>query len=148
MTRFVLFTLVSLFVTGVGSAQDRTKTSPTLRRDGTLPKAAATPAPQREAVPERTSVSLSQTPEMWFYEQERSRWEDPQSAVRRNAEARASQRANRIASMRWYGMSNSRPSANATPLYGTYSPTWVANSFDPNRWRTGYDTPSTVLLVR
>jgi hypothetical protein len=86
---------------------------------------------------------------MWLYEQERSRWEDPQAAVRRNAEFRASQRAYRIASMRWYGMSNSRPTANPTPLFGTYSPTWVSsNPFDRNQWRPGYDSASTIILVR
>jgi hypothetical protein len=80
--------------------------------------------------------AVSPTPEMWFYEQERTRYEDSKGAVRRKAEARASQRAGRLASMKWYGMSNSRPVANATPLFGTYSPMWVSNSADPNQWRS------------
>jgi hypothetical protein len=80
--------------------------------------------------------AVSPTPEMWFYEQERTRYEDAKGAVRRKAEARASQRASRLASMKWYGMSNSRPVANTTPLFGTYSPMWVSNSADPNQWRT------------
>ena len=89
-----------------------------------------------------------QTPEMWFYEQERSRWENPQASVRRRAEIKAAQRAQRMASAKWYGMSNSRPSANITPLFGTYSPTWGSNSFDPNRWTTARDTANTTIIVR
>ena len=79
--------------------------------------------------------AVSPTPEMWFYEQERTRYEDPNGAVRRKAEARAAQRAGRIASMKWYGMSNSRPVVGTTPVQGTYSPSWVSNTADPFRWR-------------
>jgi hypothetical protein len=148
MKRLVLLAFALSVLTGIANAQDRSKTSSSLRRDVDSPKT-STPSPQRDVVPERVTVSVTQTPEMWFYEQERSRWEDPQEAVRRNAEFRASQRAYRIASSRWYGMSNSRPAANPTPLCGSYSPTWVSNSpFDPNQWRTGRDTPSTIVIVR
>jgi hypothetical protein len=121
--------IVLLAVAQFAVAQDRER-SDSLRRD------------------EGSSATLtsSQTPEMWFYEQERARWENPQEAVRRKAEFRANQRAQRIAALQWYGMSNSRPSASITPMFGTYAPTWVSNSFDPNRWRTGRDTSGTVIV--
>ena len=84
-----------------------------------------------------TPNAVSPTPEMWFYEQERTRYEDPKGAVRRKAETRATQRAERLAAMKWYGMSNSRPVAGTTPLFGTYSPMWASNTPDPYRWRSG-----------
>jgi hypothetical protein len=87
--------------------------------------------------------TVSPTPEMWFYEQERTRYEDPKGAVRRKAETRAAQRASRLASMKWYGMSNSRPVASTTPLFGTYSPMWVSNTSEPFRWRAS--EPAIVL---
>jgi hypothetical protein len=87
-----------------------------------------------------TQGTLTPTPEMWFYEQERSRYEDTKSAVRRKAEFRAAQRAQREAAMKWYGLSNSRPTASPTPITGTYSPTWVGNTHDPYRWATGVTT--------
>jgi hypothetical protein len=84
----------------------------------------------------RTSVTVTQTPEMWIYEQERIRYEDPKMAVRRKAELRGAQRAARLAATKWYGMSNSRPSVAVTPsIGGSYSPYWGSNSYDPMRWR-------------
>ena len=97
-----------------------------LRRDRTT---GATPA---QVV---ASGVLTPTPQMWFYEQERSRYEDTRHAIRRRAEARAQQRMDRVAAMAWYGMSNSRPTVSSTPWYGGYSAHWGSNSFDPLRWR-------------
>jgi len=74
------------------------------------------------------------TPEMWLYLQEQQRHDDPEMAVRRNAEFRATQRQDRIASRRWFGLSNSRPSASPIPTMGSYSPFWSGNDSDPNRW--------------
>jgi hypothetical protein len=148
MKKLVLLSIVSILFTSIANAQDKSKSATSLRRDVASPTT-VTPSSQDGVVPERVTVSVTQTPEMWFYEQERSRWDDPQAAVRRNAEFRASQRAYRIASSRWYGMSNSRPAASPTPICGSYSPTWVSNSlFDPNQWRTGRDTASTFVIVR
>jgi hypothetical protein len=91
----------------------------------------------RELRRDQGQATVSPTPEMWFYEQERVRYEDPKGAVRRKAEARAAQREGRLASLKWYGMSNSRPVAGTTPLFGTYSPMWVSNSPDMYRWHAG-----------
>ena len=88
-------------------------------------------------------AAVSPTPEMWFYEQERVRYEDPKGAVRRNAENRAAQRSARLAALKWYGMSNSRPTVGTTPQMGTYSPRWVSNTADPYSWAP--NTPSVVV---
>ena len=45
---------------------------------------------------DQTPAAVSPTPEMWFYEQERVRYEDPKGAVRRNAETRAARAALRV----------------------------------------------------
>lgn len=78
---------------------------------------------------------MTPTPEMWFYEQARRDYLDPWVAVRSKAEFEASQRQRRLAAMRWFGMSNSRPSANPTPVHGYYSPTWTSNSRNPYHWQ-------------
>lgn len=97
------------------------------------------PFDQVNSASPETTVTRTQTPEMWFYEQERSRHDDPAQAVRRNAERRAQQRAERLASQKWFGISNSRPIVNPTPsMGGMLAPTWGSNTYDPNRWRPYY----------
>lgn len=76
----------------------------------------------------------SMTPEMWFYMQEYRRYMSPKEAVRRKAEIRAQQRQNRLAAQRWFGVSNLRPTASPLPQYGTYSPIWVGNAYNPYFW--------------
>ena len=78
---------------------------------------------------------VTPTPEMWFYDQERIRHDDPKMAVRRRAEQRAQHRQDRLSSQQWYGISNSRPEVSATPEFGGYSPHWASNTYDPLRWR-------------
>ena len=90
--------------------------------------------------------SVTPTPEMWFYLQETRRHDDPQMAVRRNAEQRASERRSRLASMKWFGLSNQRPMANHTPTTGVYSPMWVASLWDSYRW-AGVGYPAMLLLA-
>jgi len=78
---------------------------------------------------------LKATPEMWFYDQAMRQYKDPKMAVRANAEFRADQRMHRLASMKWFGFSNSRPTASSDPYHGDYSPGWTANSgYYPWRW--------------
>jgi hypothetical protein len=74
------------------------------------------------------------TPDMWYYSQELRRHDDPKQAVRRKAEYVAQQRTLRIESMKWYGMSNSRPIASTSPFMDEYSPSWVGNSSHPYNW--------------
>ncbi len=78
---------------------------------------------------------LKVTPEMWFYDQSMRHYNNPEMLVRARAEYRAWQRSRRLASMRWFGFSNSRPRASADPFNGDYSPRWTANpGYFPNRW--------------
>ena len=105
-----------------------------------------------EVAPEPTTFtppSLSAppvTPELWVYSQELRRHDDPAQAVRRKAELVADQRQARLAAMRWYGFSNSRPVANPTPFMGQYSPAWVGNGWDRYDW-VGGGWPAVTLYV-
>ncbi|MEN6458846.1 MAG: hypothetical protein ABFC63_07940 [Thermoguttaceae bacterium] len=82
-----------------------------------------------------SSGSLKVTPEMWFYDQAARQYRDPKMAVRAKAEYRNEQRMRRLESMRWFGMSNSRPQTSIDPYHGDYSPRWVANpGYYPWRW--------------
>lgn len=86
-----------------------------------------------------TSVGqVEPTPEMWFYEQYRQQYQDPQAVVREKAEFRAAQRQRRLAARRWFGLSNARPRANSDPFHGDYSARWTSNNgFYPSRWAGG-----------
>lgn len=72
------------------------------------------------------------TPEMWFYQQELARQEDPRDAVRRKAEYAAAQRQWRIAMMKAQGLSKMRPTESHTPMFSSYLPTQ-----DIYRWGYG-----------
>ncbi len=88
-----------------------------------------------QAVESRISLGdLTPTPEMWFYQQEMRHYKDPKMAVRRKAELRAMQREQRLAAMKWFGLSNSRPMASHTPFAGSYSPAWRSNGYYPFHW--------------
>ncbi len=90
--------------------------------------------------------SVTPTPEMWFYLQEQRRHDDPKVLVQQNAERRAAQRRNRLASMKWFGLSNQRPQVHPTPLFGVYSPGWAAGLWHPYRW-VGAGSPFVLLLT-
>jgi hypothetical protein len=79
-------------------------------------------------------ISPGETPEMWLYEQERRRSEDPQALVRAHAQQRAAERRARLAAMAWFGMSNSRPQCSPDPMHGPYSAHWVSNGYQPAEW--------------
>lgn len=87
--------------------------------------------------------ALQPTTEMWFYEQMRQDYNNPTLQVRRNSERAAQERKARLASMEWYGMSNSRPMAYTTPHMYHYSPTWTGSGRRPWAW-TG--SPSPVVI--
>jgi hypothetical protein len=81
------------------------------------------------------------TPEMWFYDQAMREYKDPQMAVRAKADLRAQSRQHRLESMKWFGLSNTRPRACSDPYHADYSPGWVSNpGFYPSRWN-GITTP-------
>lgn len=85
-------------------------------------------------------------PELLLYLQEVRRNEDPKQVVRRNAAERGAQRRNRLAARKWFGFSNTRPTAAATPFMGTYSPMWVGNTWNPYFW-SGVGYPHTTLRL-
>lgn len=104
-----------------------------------------TPAPTKAAFGNESrdiaaSGVVTPTAEMWFYQQEQSRRDDPKMAIRRRAEMRAMQRENRIAAQAWYGMSKSRPMVSPTPFVSGYSQHWTSNTYDPFRWQPGAPT--------
>ena len=61
---------------------------------------------------------------------------NPRQIVHQKAMARAQQRAYRMASMSWYGMSNLRPTASPTPFTTLYSPVWQMPGGRPFAWYT------------
>ncbi|MFZ5828693.1 MAG: hypothetical protein ACOY3P_01330 [Planctomycetota bacterium] len=101
-------------------------------------------AERPETVASTLAVSpgeVSATPEMWFYEQSLQQYLDPKLAVRRKAEKVTAQRQARLAAMKWFGYSNSRPRAGCDPVHGDYSPGWSSNNYwYPFQWNgvSGY----------
>ena len=101
-------------------------------------------APVRAERPVTTSLGLGTavstgelkaTPEMWFYDQAVRQHLDPKMAVRAKAEFRNEQRQRRIESLKWFGLSNSRPRASSDPYHNDYSAGWVSNlGYYPARW--------------
>jgi hypothetical protein len=128
----MLFNLAALAVLGgVASAQN-----PVLRR-----------GPEKEPDP-AAQIAWSRTPPteaMWMYEQQKRDYLDTRLAIRRRAEYTAWQRRSRLASLAWYGYSNSRPSWSPTPfMSGTFSPSWTGNDYlDRYRW---YTAPPPVVV--
>jgi hypothetical protein len=128
MKRVLALIAVVLFNISTASAQQ------TNNRLGPPPAAKSRTA---VASPTLSLGDVQATPQMWFYEQQRIRYDEPRNAVRANAEFRAGQRARRMAALKWYGFSNSRPLANPDPVHGTYSPRWVGNGYIPSHWTGG-----------
>ena len=109
--------------------------------------AAQQPAPPRPTTPaaaaHTSEVSLSDvkaTPEMWFYLQERQRYDSPKMAVRRNAETDAQQRNQRQAAQKWLGQSPQRPNAYSTIFGGVYPGTFPYGNAD--RWNSYFTLQS------
>jgi hypothetical protein len=138
--------VLGFFITAPAWAQ-----KPTAKTESPAPAVAAAtekPAPRPQAIMPAVSPGdiktpitsfspseLKATPEMWFYEQYMHQYQDPKMAVRARAEFEADQRQRRLAAMRWFGFSNSRPRACSDPMHGDYSPGWTSNnSTYPYRW--------------
>jgi hypothetical protein len=56
--------------------------------------------------------------------------------AQRKAQARGEQRMARLEALRWYGFSNSRPTASAMPWTTMYSPAWQQPGGRPFAWYT------------
>src|SRR5688572_24556025 len=70
--------------------------------------------------------------ESWYYQQ--TYRADARALVHQKAQARAYQRQSRLASLNWYGMTNSRPTAAPTPFTSLYSPVWQQPGGRPFAW--------------
>lgn len=92
------------------------------------------------AAPTTTSTGEEQQSESWY--REHAAKPDAKAIAQQKAMVRADQRMARMASMQWYGMSNSRPQASGTPFSTRYSPLWEMPGGRPYAWypmsRPGY----------
>ena len=84
---------------------------------------------------DRSPASLS-SDQSWYYNQPTSYQPNPRQIIHQKAQARALARQARLASLRWYGMSNSRPTAASTPFMSLYSPVWQMPGGRPFAWYT------------
>ncbi len=98
-----------------------------------------------ESNPPITLSELQPTAQMWFYEQAMRQYHNPQAAVRAKAEYRAAQRQRRLASSKWFGISNSRPTVSSTPYTSSYSPTWTSGNSNPFHWHGASSRPIVVI---
>lgn len=72
---------------------------------------------------------------------------NPTQIIQQKAMARGQQRADRLASMAWYGMYNGRPTAASTPFCSPlYSPAWQSPYRNGMSWRPG--TPIYIVAGR
>jgi hypothetical protein len=82
-----------------------------------------------------TPGEVTATPEMWFYQEQMSRRDDPKEAVRRKAEFRTAQREARLESRRWFGVSLMRPMMSTAIMEGESAAVWTGGDpFYPYRW--------------
>ena len=66
---------------------------------------------------------------------------NPTQIIQQKAMARGQQRADRLASMAWYGMYNGRPTAASTPFCSPlYGPAWQSPYRNGLSWRQGSPT--------
>ncbi len=110
-----------------------------------------TPAPTAtEATPTAAKVTepIVTTPEIWFYQEQMRRYDDPKTMVRQRAEFRAAQRRNRLAASQWFGYNNLRPTANPVPFMYQYTTTWSGNSSYLNNWSSGRASSPVIYLSR
>jgi hypothetical protein len=98
-------------------------------------------------MPTATPPAEEQHEQSWYREQQQAAKPDPKAIVQQKAAFRAEQRMSRMASLEWYGMSNSRPQACPTPLTSRYSPTWENPGGSPYSWFP-YSRPGYVLYWR
>ena len=73
--------------------------------------------------------------EDWYYRLPPPKAEK-RSLAQEKAILRGQQRMARLEAMRWYGFSNSRPTATAMPFTSMYSPAWQMPGGRPFAWYT------------
>jgi len=109
-------------------------------------------APARAAAADEIDVEVSSPvnqnrsqarDDSWYYQpsNEPTAYKpNPKMIVQQRAMEHGQQRANRLAALNWYGMSNSRPTASPTPFTTLYSPAWQSPGGRPFAWYPGRPT--------
>lgn len=82
----------------------------------------------------------------WNREHRNDSKEDARAIVQQKAQARASQRNDRLATSAWYGISNSRPSGSPTPFTSRYGSLWEMPGGRPYSWYPAYAQPNYSFL--
>jgi len=96
--------------------------------------------------PAKPPVALagSATPQTASYQQP---CQGSKDLVQQMAEYRASARMQRLTSLKWFGMSNTRPYKSSDPYHSDASPSWVSgNNLLPYRWQPTAALP--VVIIR
>ncbi len=129
MKRFTIAVCIFwLGLVGIAAAQPpavKTVASPSNRTVEILP-----PIP-----PAVSPGEIQMTREARAHEQHVLQSQAAEESVHRAAAARFEQRTRRLESQRWFGISNTRPTAAIDPIDGDYSPGWASNyPFYPYRW--------------
>ncbi len=145
MTRFAIAICTWVGLTGIAAAQ-----TPFNGGDGKSPPVSSVAAPYSPGMqilppappPPLPVVSPSASPgeaqssrEARAHEQHLLQAQAQAESIHRAAVARAEQRTRRLESQRWFGIYNSRPTANVDPYDGEYAAGWTSNCpFYPYRW--------------
>jgi len=79
---------------------------------------------------------VAEAPADWYYGPEAVK-APVVSIARQKSQKRAEQRMARLAAMRWYGFSASRPTASGMPFTSSYSPSWTRPGGRPFAWYSG-----------
>jgi hypothetical protein len=111
------------------------KYGPWIHWGASLALALVTTLPTSLAVGQEESQppASATTDDAWYYRPAPTRAE-PKSIAQQKAELRAAQRMQRLEALRWYGFSNSRPTATAMPFTTMYSPAWQQPGGRPFAW--------------
>ncbi|HYO23637.1 MAG TPA: hypothetical protein VEQ85_01680 [Lacipirellulaceae bacterium] len=91
--------------------------------------AAQQPAPPAEP----RALSGTSAGDAWYYRPAPERDHEP-TVAQQKAMARGAQRMARLEALRWYGFSNSRPTASAMAWTTMYSPAWQTPGGRPFAW--------------
>ena len=130
-------------MTGVAAAQspagitvEKAVKFPLIKTVSAPPVSVTAPPPSVEILPPVASPGEAQiTREARAHEQYLLQSQAQAESIHRAAMARAEQRTRRLESQRWFGISNSRPTASIDPYDDDYSPGWVSNyPYHPFRW--------------
>ncbi len=96
------------------------------------------PSAQAQEAANAEKASPNTAEKDWYYsptgEQAPNPSETTKTLGRQKAELRARQRLARMESMRWYGLSASRPRASGIPFTTMYAPAWTRPGGRPIAW--------------